>query len=138
MKEISDKIQAIATTLGAGYIRAKSIKDSNITSHYTNITGTYIFYIGFGNIKNSFSGAVPVKQVDVEVYVVAKTGTTDDNASQRDVIMALVELDAYSIVNKFIALQPILEYTMDAVSINDDMLIGYLLKFSPELEGYGC
>ena len=138
MKVIADELQIIATALGTGYMRAATLQDSNIITHYTDIDKAFIIYVGFGNAAMSFAGAMPVKAVETTVYVVDKKLTTDALAEQVDIQLEALEIIATSIVNTFTALQPILEYTLAPVTINDDMLIGYLLTFTPELQANGC
>lgn len=138
MKIISDQLQTIAADLGAVYTRSNSLEESNLQTHFKAADNPLIYYVGFGEVENSFAGAMPVKAVAVEVYVLQKKPTIDALAEDVDTVLAEMEQLSSDIIRSFKTYSAIIEYNLEPVLVFDDLLIGYRLSFTPELEAPHC
>jgi len=138
MKAISDKLDIIASELGADYIRASSLDDSNIQIHYKEVDVPIVMYVGFGNANNYYEGAEPLQAVDCEIYVVDKAPTTDDTALVLDDVMESLSQIASDIIYRFDTARDTLEYSLEGITMLDDILVGYLMKVSFIIEGNVC
>ena len=136
MQLIDQELKRIASILGEAYIRANSINEANIETHYKRADNPLIIYTGFGAVRNFFEGAQPLKEVSVQVYVLQKTPSTDALAENNDQVMTICELIAKDILYNFNAERDIITWQLTPVLEFDDILTGYLLEFSPIMEGY--
>jgi hypothetical protein len=139
MIKISLELARIAGLFNVKYLRASSISDSNMLTHYEEIAGGAIIYTGFGDPKYTFEGATPVETVPVEVFCLYRNQTKDNTATQTDILLSSAERLAADIIYNFkTAYNDILEYNLAYVTINDSLLTGYRLTFEADLEGLNC
>ena len=138
MKQISDELEFIAASLGADYMRASSLNDSNIQVHYQDVDRPLVMYVGFGTSKNYYEGAEPLQEVEVDIYVVNKAFTTDETATDIDVMMEDLHQMASDIIYRFKTVRDTLEYSLEPIQMLDDVIVGYLLTVSFILEGNTC
>ncbi len=138
MKAISDKLEIIASELELDYIRSSSLEESNIQIHYKNMSVPVIMYVGHGIIENYYEGAEPLQSVECDIYVLAKKHAADYEANLIDTVMVNLHQHASNIVYRFESERDTLEFTLEPVSLLDDMLIGYLLQVQFIIEGDAC
>ena len=139
MKVISDQLKEITEALGFVYIRSATIEESNILTHYTPSSQGVAIYTGFGDSENTFAGAAPIQEVPVSVWCLVKKGKIDQLAEANDIQLEPMHRLGSDIVNRFEGVEPITEFTLEAVYNKfDDLFIGYNLLFVAEIRGDEC
>ena len=139
MKAISDELIRITTLLGVSYERASTLNQANTLIHYQDITSIIVIYIGYGNaevVRNA--GAQPSQIVDTSVYVLDKKVVVDELATNVDLILDATAQVAADIIENFDITPDLLDYSLEPVEVFDDMLVGYLLTFSPSIDAPNC
>ena len=120
-------------------MRAASISEANTLIHYKDISSVIVIYTAFGNsdvVRNA--GAQPTQIVEVTVYVVVKKNVVDEIAEEVDLILDATAQVAADIIEKFDITPDLLDYSLEPVEVFDDMLVGYLLTFSPSIDAPNC
>lgn len=138
MLYISQELQRIATEQGVLYHRVISLDDLNIKVHYDNSPDLSISYVGFGDTQNYFEGAEPLTSVEVEIYLLQKTPTTDELAPDIDLLLVDAANMAGVIVHDLITARDTLDYTLTPVQALDDLFVGYKLTAKFILNGNDC
>jgi len=139
VKVISDELIRITTLLGVSYERASALNQANTLIHYQNISSIIVIYVGYGNaevVRNE--GAQPTQIVETSVYVLDKKLVVDELAVNVDIILEATGQVAADIIDNFEITPDLLDYSLEPVEVFDDMLVGYLLTFSPSIDAPVC
>jgi len=138
MKAISDELIRITTLLGVSYERAASLNQANTLIHYQDISSIIVIYVGFGSATIDRTGSAPFQTVETTVYVLDRKLVVDELAVNVGTILAATEQVAADIIYQFNTSPDLIDYTLEPVEVFDDMLVGYLLTFSPAIDAPVC
>ncbi len=138
MKAIADELIRITTLLGVDYLRASSLNQAATINHYKDVSDIICIYAGFGNatLTDSTEGT-SYQSVEVTVYVMKRQPVVDELAENIDIILAEVERVCESIRSNYATQFPI-SYTLEYITTDPDMLVGYLMTFSVVIDAAIC
>lgn len=139
MKALSDEIQRVAGILGAEYIRAQSMTEANIEVHNTSVDGKMIIFAGMPVITTVFEGAQIIDMYNpVDVYFLVRQTEPSMDGVDIDALLEIPKQMTIDFYANFDSPRDIPSYTLEAVTILDDFLIGYQMSAELSLYSKGC
>lgn len=139
MKILSDEIERVAVALGANYIRSSSLNESNIQVHFSEIDGATIIFAGVPNVQTQYEGAQVIDNyVGVELYFVVKKPHDEMDANVLDDLFEQTHQLAANFSFQVRTERDIDSYNLEAVTILDDMLVGYMMTVTLPMNGLHC
>jgi len=139
VKAIADELIRITTLLGLSYERAATLNQANTLVHYQDISSIIVIYVGYGSadiVRNA--GSQPSQTVETTVYVLDKKAVVDELAVNIDLLLEACAQAAADIIDNFDTTPDLMDYSLEPVEVFDDMLVGYLLTFSPSIDAPNC
>jgi len=125
MAQPAEEIQRIAIQLGADYLRSLDLSEANVDTHYTDQTNSLVIFNGTPDIATTFEGAEGIDMYTTEIYFLIRKTNVQQDAAVTDEQIAVMKTLANSFYFALLMSRPVESYTLEAVIVGNDLLIGY-------------
>jgi len=140
MKEASDALAAIASTLNMDYSRTATMTEADISNHYRTTTLPLMIYNGASDIAVVFEGAQIIDIITCEVFFLVKMTTKDMLMPEVDDLLEITKrlADKTYAALQAQAVQNIAPYTLEGVEVMTDMFVGHKMVIGIPFYNLGC
>ena len=138
MNVVSDEVARVAAILGADYLRSMTLSEANVDVHYVDQVEPLIIYNGASVINTVYEGAQIIDAFDVELYFLVRKTSPTMNAPDVDDLLQQTKVLANKFYFEVNTVRDIETYSLEAVGILDDFLVGHQMTVTLTFYNEGC
>ena len=137
MSQPAEEIERIAISLGVDYMRSLDLSEANVDTHYTS-TNSLVIFNGIPDIATSFEGAEGIDVFSTDIYFLTRKTKVTQSVEDTDEQIAVMKVLANSFYYALLLKRPVDSYTLEAVAVGNDLLIGYKMTIDLPVTNNVC